>query len=118
MSHNSVNFQDWTPVTIGNKKKGSAYTPPRNPKPPSLETDDDMQPKIQKFPHELIKNLVQARNAKGLTQDALAKLLIVNISIIQNLEGNKYDYNDNHKRLYVTVMKKLGVNIRIGDLPK
>ena len=118
MSYNSVNYQDWTPVTITRKKKGTAYTAPKTPKPPSEPTEEDEPPKIQKFPFELIKNLMEARNTKNLTQDALAKQLMINTSIIQNLEGNRYDYNSNNKKLYVTVMRKLGVSIKLADLPK
>jgi len=116
MSYNSVNYQDWTPVTITRKKKGSAHTAPKNPKPNAEEEEEP--PKIQKFPYELIKNLMEARNTKNLTQDALAKQLMINTSIIQNLEGNKFDYNSNNKKLYLTVMRKLGVSIKLADLPK
>lgn len=117
MSYNSVNYQDWTPVTISRKKKGTAFTAPKTPRPPQTEEDDE-PPKIQKFPFELIKNLMDARNAKNITQDALAKQLMINTSIIQNLEGNRFDYNSNNKKLYVTVMRKLGVSIKLADLPK
>lgn len=110
-----MNFQDWTPVTITRKKKGTSYTAPKTSKP--VEEDEE-PPKIQKFPFELIKNLMDARNSKNLTQDALAKQLMINTSIIQNLEGNRFDYNNNHKKLYVTVMRKLGVSIKLADLPK
>ncbi len=116
MSYNSVNYQDWTPVTITRKKKGTANTAPKNPKP-ATEVEEE-PPKIQKFPFELIKNLMEARNTKNLTQDALAKQLMINTSIIQNLEGNKFDYNSNNKKLYVTVMRRLGVSIKLADLPK
>jgi len=118
MSYNSINYQDWTPVTITKKKKGSAHTAPKTPKPSSETTEEEEPPKIQKFLFELIKNLMEARNTKNLTQDALAKQLMINTSIIQNLEGNRFDYNSNNKKLYVTVMRKLGVSIKLADLPK
>ena len=117
MSYNSVNYQDCTPVTITRKQKGSSHTAPKTPKSLS-ETTEEEPPKIQKFPFELIKNLMEARNTKNLTQDALAKQLMINTSIIQNLEGNRFDYNSNNKKLYVTVMRKLGVSIKLADLPK
>ncbi len=114
-----MNYQDWEPVTIGRKKKNPSYTAPKNPKQPiEQSTEEDEQPKIQKFPQELLKNLMTARNAKGLTQDTLAKQLMIQVSMIQNLENNRYDYNANYKKFYVTVMRKLGVSIKLADLPK
>jgi len=118
MSYNSINYQDWTPVTITRKQKGSAYTAPKTPKPVTEATEEDDMPKSQKFPYELLKNLMEARNSKSLTQGALAKQLMINTSIIQDLESNRFDYNSNNKKLYVTVMRKLGVSIKIADLPK
>jgi ribosome-binding protein aMBF1 (putative translation factor) len=118
MSYNSINYQDWTPVTITRKQKGSSYTAPKTPKPVTEATEEDEMPKSQKFPYELLKKLMEARNSKNLTQGALAKQLMINTSIIQDLECNRFDYNSNNKKLYVTVMRKLGVSIKIADLPK
>ncbi len=109
-------YQDWTPVTIGNGKnnnKNKTSTKTSNNK--KLETnEDDMPPKMQFWSNELITALQQARNAKGLTQTELAKKLNIQPSYIQDIENNKSQYN---RKLYVTIMRTLGVNIKELKLP-
>ena len=109
-------YQDWTPVTIGNGKnnnKNKTNTKTSNNK--KLETnEDDMPPKMQFWSSELITALQQARNAKGLTQTELAKKLNIQPSYIQDIENNKSQYN---RKLYVTIMRTVGVNIKEIKLP-
>jgi len=111
-------FQNWEPQVIGNKKNKSNNQ--SKPKPKIInpeDPEDDTPPKSQKFPFELIKNLQTARKNKNLTQKDLATQMMIPISNIQNLENNQIDYNDNNKRFYTTIMRKLGVSIKIADLP-
>lgn len=107
--------QDWEPVTIGNGKKNKVISSSA-PKPKIIQDDEDA-PKIQKYPVELIKNLKEARAAKGLTQKDLANKMCINVSMIQNLENNECNYNRS-KTFYISVMKTLGANINLKSLPK
>jgi ribosome-binding protein aMBF1 (putative translation factor) len=110
-------YQDWTPVTIGNggnKKKTNTGISNVNKKLNELENNDDMPPKIQHWTPELINALQQARMAKGLSQVELAKKLNIQPSYVQDIENNKSQYN---RKLYLTLMRTLGVNTKELKLP-
>jgi len=110
-------YQDWTPVNIGNGKNKHLKNNSNNnnsKKLSELEKDDEMPPKMQYWTPELIVALQQARMAKGLSQVELAKKLNIQPSYIQDIENNKSQYN---RKLYLTLMRTLGVNTKDLKLP-
>ena len=109
-------YQDWTPVNIGNGggKHKIINNCNTNKKLNELENNDDMPPKLQYWTPELIIALQQARTAKGLSQVELAKKLNIQPRYIQDIENNKSQYN---KKLYMTLMRTLGVNTKELKLP-
>lgn len=102
--------QDWTPVTIHNKNhfcssnKGK-QNQPGNKAFQALNEDDI--PKLEKITPAKCAALRDARNARKISQSDLAKMLNVNVKIIQEYENgtvskfNKTFYNKLLQRLNV-----------------
>ena len=104
-------YQDWTPVVIHkNSKKKSSQSSQSIQNPAGhkefLKLDSDDIPKILYVTRDEANNVIQARKAKNLKQEDLAKLLNINISIIKDFESQKLKSN---KQLYNRIMNVLGV---------
>lgn len=109
--------QDWREFTIGNGKNKNKNPQPSNPKP--VIQDDEDPPKFRPFDKQLLVDLANARTAKNLTRDQVAKQFMLKSSDINDLENGKLDFNSKFaKSLYVTIMRKLGVKINLSDLIK
>ena len=106
----SSEFIDDRTFTISNKKPIIHKNHQSNVKK-SVDNEEEetgMQKKTKHFTTEMIDNLINARNIKGISQKDLAKKLNIQVSIIQDLEKNNLPYN---MRLYNTIMRTLGVDL-------
>jgi ribosome-binding protein aMBF1 (putative translation factor) len=106
-----MNHQDWNPVNVGNttlKKVEKEIVEKKkeiNPNISKLDIDDI--PKLKYVPKDICNLIIQARCAKKLTRDALAKQLNMRIDVLANIESGKAIYDGN------TIAKiKKGLNIK------
>lgn len=109
--HNGPISQDWEPVVFKKNIKPAGATannfrPPGSKKMDELNSDDI--PKITYVTREEAQTIIEARMAKKLTQDGLAKLCNINVSIIKDFETQKMPSN---KQLYSRLLKVLGIKI-------
>lgn len=102
--------QDWTPVVIRNANVAKqAKQQKQNPAGTKefRELNEDDVPKLNKITAEQCKILREARGAKGITQNDLAKSLNVNVAIIKDYEnGTVAKFN---KSFYNNLLRKLGI---------
>lgn len=104
--------QDWTPVVIRNsnaaKKAKEQKQNPAGTKDFFKLNEDDV-PKLNKITPEQCQILREARNAKGITQNDLAKSLNINVSVIKEYEGGTIaKFN---KTFYNSLLRRLGVKV-------
>lgn len=103
--------QDWTPVTIHNKNHKNTTQYKQNPagtKEFKKLNEDDI-PKTNKISQDQRAALCDARNAKQMKQCDLAKMLNVNVNIIQEYEnGTVLNFN---KTFYNKMLRCLNVNV-------
>jgi ribosome-binding protein aMBF1 (putative translation factor) len=99
--------QDWEPVVFKKKDKKQSsqqFNLPGTKKLRELEEDD--VPKVQYVSKEQAQTIIEARNAKKITQNDLAKLCNLNVSIIKDFESQKVPFN---KQLYSRLLNILGI---------
>lgn len=105
-----MDCQDWTPVVIGNGKQHKVDTKSKQNPSGNKEfhrlNEDDI-PKLDKITQTQSRIMREARNAKGLSQNDLAKSLNINVAIIRDYEnGTVSKFN---LKFYKSVLRKLGV---------
>jgi ribosome-binding protein aMBF1 (putative translation factor) len=104
-------FQDWKPVVIRSSQAAKQAKQAKEQKQNAAGTkeffklNEDDIPKLDKISSEQSKVLREARNAKGLSQTALAKSLNINVAIIKDYEnGTVAKFN---KTFYNSLLRKL-----------
>jgi ribosome-binding protein aMBF1 (putative translation factor) len=101
--------QDWTPMILRKNKpkpNASVQHAPGFKKQQNILSDDPEAPKI--LGSETGKQILQARNAKGLTQVDLARQINVQANIIRDYETGKIVPD---KRVLRLICKKLDIKI-------
>ena len=94
-----MNHQDWSTVNVGNntlKKVEKEIVEKKkeiDPKISKLDIDDI--PKLKYVPKDICNSIIQARCAKKLTRDDLAKQLNMKVDVIANIELGKALYDGN-----------------------
>lgn len=106
-------YQDWTPVDIGNGKIKKTSSIKQNK--PKVDEYDGTPPIVLSWTNELIIALQQLRQAKGISQKDLAKMLNIHSSVISDIENNKSVYNPN---LYKKIYRTLGGDPSSLNFPK
>jgi len=106
----SYEHQDWEPVVIRSSKVAKEAKQTIQNAAGTKEfrklNEDDI-PKLDKITPEQCKILKEARAAKGITQNDLAKSLNMNVSVIKEYEGGTVaKFN---KTFYNNLLRKLGV---------
>ncbi len=113
-----ADFNDTRDFVIGNKKKKVQQKPLNTSSQPKDNIDED-PPKFQPFKTQILTDLINARQAKNLSRNDVAKQFMFKITEINDLENGKCDFNSKHAQtLYVAIMRKLGVNINLATLNK
>lgn len=105
----SYDHQDWTPVVIRNANAAKNAKKQKQNAPGTKEYQKLIQPEIEKLDKitpELQNKLRNARNAKGLTQPDLARLLNIPVSIIRDYENGTIAKFE--KTFYNKLMRRLG----------
>lgn len=104
--------QDWKPVVIrsSQKAKKDKKTAPNLQNAPGtrefLKLNDDDIPTLNKMTKDKATDMIQARNAKNMSQQDLAKRLNMPLSIIKEYENcNVKNFN---KGIYKKIMNCLG----------
>jgi ribosome-binding protein aMBF1 (putative translation factor) len=99
--------QDWTPVVLRkNKPKTTVQHSPGFKKQQNILSDDPETPKI--LGSEVGKQILQARNAKKITQVDLARQINVQATVIRDYETGKIVPN---KQILRLIGQKLGIKI-------
>lgn len=101
--------QDWEPVVFKkniSKDKPKTSNAPGTKKYNELDGDEIVAPTY--VTQEQAQFLIEARNAKGLKQQELAKQCNIDVSIIRDIENRKAIFN---KKMYSNLLRKLGVKI-------
>ena len=94
-----MNHQDWSTVNVGNnilKKVEKDIVEKKkeiDPKISKLDIDDIT--KLKYFPKDICNSITQARCAKKLSRDDLAKQLNMKVDVIANIELGKALYDGN-----------------------
>jgi len=108
----SYEHQDWEPVIFQKKEsnsgKANAYQNAPGTKRKNELLSDDI-PTLNVISKEQSMAIIQARNAKGISQKELAQKMGVNVSIIQEYENGKV--KSFNKSFLARIMKVLGAKL-------
>lgn len=111
MKMHSYEHQDWEPVVFNKKEGGSkniTYQNSAGTKRKNELLSDDI-PSLKVISKEQSLAIIQARNAKGISQKELAQKMGVNVSIIQEYENGKV--KSFNKSFLTRIMKVLGAKL-------
>lgn len=97
-----MSHQDWTPVVFHKKKE-----PHRPVSLPPKEIDLETK-RIKVYSKEMADAVMNARNAKKITRDQLAKMCNVVPAVIAGVENQKDVYNSTVAN---TICKVLGIKV-------
>lgn len=99
--------QDWTPLILRKEKPKQVFQhAPGFKKQQNILSDDPEAPKI--LGRERGQQLLQARNAKGLTQVGLARQLNLQANVIRDYEGGNIVPD---KQILRKITQKLGIKL-------
>lgn len=84
----SVNFQDWEPVILTNKKKEEKKNTPNQPGHKEfIKLLEDDIPKLNKITRDYAQVIIDGRKALNITQKDLAQKMNIKDNIIREYEN-------------------------------
>lgn len=108
----SYEHQDWEPVVFkkdgSNNGKGNIHQNAAGTKRKNELLSDDI-PTLNVITKQQSMAIIQARNAKGISQKDLAQKMGVNVSIIQEYENGKV--KSFNKSFLAKIMRVLGTKL-------
>ena len=110
-----TSFQDWEKITLNKTTYGTAESIKKTSKQQPTITNKERTivdateaARIQLIPRPIVMQLIKGRTAKKITQKQLATQLNLNVSVIQQVEGNRHK---NDMKLAQTIATALGIRL-------
>lgn len=105
-------FQDFKPVILKKSLSTNSYSNNKSKSNIHIKNTDDNDelPILTKYSHEQIAIIRDARIAKGLSQQELAKLIspTLDSNFINNIEAGRTNFD---KTTYNTILRKLNIKL-------